>query len=197
VLLAIESSTDDHTSPRYHPWGESTIDYAMLALFAIFTLEILIRIIVSGFFFNPAEYSTIDKEQGVKAALVTKYKRYFGGPQRQASVRRPRGAEPNAFSSSFTRSFTTLQFNNAEPTTVEEMQRQQLARRAFLRHSLNRIDFVAIVSFWISLVLSITGIEKDRHLYVFRMLGCLRILRLLYLTNGTTVSKGLFLPVLL
>jgi voltage-dependent calcium channel len=196
VLLAIESSTDDYTSPRYHPWGESSIDYAMLALFAIFTLEILIRIIVSGFFFNPAEYSAIDKEKGVKAALATKYNRIFG-PQRQASVRRPRGAEPNPFSSTFARSLTAIQFINAEPTSAEEMQRQQLARRAFLRHSLNRIDLLAIVSFWISLVLSITGIEKDRHLYVFRMVGCLRILRLLYLTNGTTVSKAKFWLVLL
>jgi hypothetical protein len=190
VLLAIDSSTDGHTNPHYHPWGEYTIDYAILALFVIFTLEITIRIIVSGFFFNPAEYSTIDKEKGMRAALATKYQRYFG-PQRQASVRRPRGADPSPFSTSFARSFTAIQFNNLEPTSAEEQQRQQLARRAFLRHSLNRIDFLAIVSFWISYILSMTGIEGGRHLYVFRMLSCLRILRLLYLTHGTTVSKTL------
>jgi len=188
VLLAINSSTDGHTDPRYHPWCENNIDYAILALFAIFTLEVMIRIIVSGFFFNPAEYSTIDKEKGIRAALATKYQRYFG-PHRQASVRKPRGADPNPFSSSFARSFTAIQFNPPEPTSAEEQQRQQLARRAFLRHSLNRIDFLAVVCFWISLILSITGIEGSRHLYVFRMLSCLRILRLLYLTNGTTVSN--------
>lgn len=190
VLLAIDSSTDGHTNPHYHPWGEYTIDYAIIALFAIFTLELFIRIIVSGFFFNPAEYSTIDKEQGVRAALTAKYQRYFG-LQRQASVRRPGGADPNPFSTSLARSFTAIQFNNPEPTSAEEQQRQKLARRAFLRHSLNRIDFVAIVSFWISLILSVTGIEGQKHLYVFRMLSCFRILRLLYLTNGTSVSKGL------
>lgn len=190
VLLAIDSSTDGPTNPHYHPWGEANIDFVIIALFAIFTLELITRIIVSGFFFNPAEYSTIDKQQGVRAALATKYQRYFG-PQRQASVRRPRGADPNPFSTSFARSFTAIQFNNPEPTSAEEQQRQQLARRAFLRHSLNRIDLIAVVSFWISLILSVTGVEGERHLYVFRMLSCLRILRLLYLTHGTTVSKRL------
>ena len=112
-------------------------------------------------------------------------------PQRQASVRRLREADPNPFSASFKRTFTAIQPNNPEPTSAEEQQRQQLARRAFLRHSLNRIDFVAIVSFWISLILSVTGVEGEKHLYVFRMLSCLRILRLLYLTHGTTVSKRL------
>ena len=190
VLLAIDSSTDGYADSHYHPWGENNIDYVIIALFAIFTLELIIRIIVSGFFFNPAEYSAIDKHKGVQAALTTKYQRYFG-PQRQASVRRPRGADQNPFSTSFARSFTAIQFNNPEPTSAEEQQRQQLARRAFLRHSWNRIDFIAVASFWISLILSVTGVEGGRHLYVFRMLSCLRILRLLYLTHGTSVSKRL------
>jgi hypothetical protein len=188
VLLAIDSSTDGYTNPHYHPWGEYNIDYAIIALFAIFTLELITRIIVSGFFFNPAKYSTIDKDKGLRAALATKYQTYFG-LQRQASVRKPQGVDANPFSDSFARSFTAIQFNNPEPTSVEEQQRQQLARRAFLRHSLNRIDFVAVVSFWISLILSVTGVEGGRHLYVFRMLSCFRILRLLYLTHGTTVSQ--------
>jgi voltage-dependent calcium channel len=190
VLLAVDSSTDGHTNPHYQPWGANNIDYVIIALFAIFTLEVIIRIIVSGFFFNPAEYSTIHEHKGIRAALATSYKRYLG-PQRQTSVRRPRGVDPNPFSASFARTFTAIQSNNPEPTSAEEQQRQQLARRAFLRHSLNRIDFIAVVSFWISLILSITGAEGERHLYVFRMLSCLRILRLLYLTHGTTVSKRL------
>lgn len=62
-----------------------------------------------------------------------------------------------------------------------------MARRAFLRHSFNRLDFVAVVSYWISLYLCITGMEAEKHLYVFRMMSCLRILRLLGITSGTSV----------
>src|SRR5437879_12984243 len=62
-----------------------------------------------------------------------------------------------------------------------------MARRAFLRHSFNRLYFVAVVSYWISLWLCITGVEAERHLYVFRMMSCLRILRLLGITSGTSV----------
>lgn len=189
VLLAVESSADVFTNPRSQRWGDTYIDYAILALFVIFTIEIIIRIIVSGFFFNAAEYSTIDKQKGVKAAVVTKYRTYFA-PQRKASIKRPQEADANAFSASFARSLTVIQGSSAtEPTSAEEFQRLQLARRAFLRHSWNRIDFVAVVSFWITFALSTTGIESARHMYVFRMLSCLRILRLLYLTNGTSVSK--------
>jgi voltage-dependent calcium channel len=193
VLLAVQASSGESSGDLYtdainqsHRWGDSFFDYAILALFVIFTLEIATRIIVSGFFFNAAEYSTIDRQKGIWAAIVNKYRTYFG-PQRHASAGISRDADSNAFSNSLTRSLTAIQ-GNAAPTSAEELQRQQLARRAFLRHSLNRIDFVAIVSFWISFLLAVTGIEASRHLHVFRMMSCLRILRLLYLTNGTSVS---------
>jgi hypothetical protein len=201
VLLAVQASSGESSADLYSDainqsrrWGDSFFDYAILALFVIFTLEITIRIIVSGFFFNPAEHSTIDRQKGMWAAVANKYSRFFG-PQRHASVRITRDTDGNAFSNSFARSFTAIQ-GTAAPASAEELQRQQLARRAFLRHSLNRIDFIAVVSFWISFLLAITGIEASRHLHVFRMMSCLRILRLLYLTNGTSVSEeeSLFRP---
>jgi hypothetical protein len=200
ILLSIESGPNVFEVPRSSHWGSSWIDYAMLALFVIFTVEIGCKIIVSGFLFNAEEYSTIDREKGLKAAIVSKYRNIFG-PQRQASVRHPEANDHDAFAASFARSLTALhQKNPAQYTTAEDKKRQQLARRAFLRHSLNRIDFVAVVSFWINFVLAIIvitpatttnpakSIEATYHMYVFRMLSCLRIIRLLYLTNGTKVS---------
>ena len=72
--------------------------------------------------------------------------------------------------------------------SLDEQQRLHLARRAFLRHGFNRLDFVAVVAFWISFVLGVTGLESQHNLYVFRMLSCLRIIRLLALTKGNIVS---------
>jgi voltage-dependent calcium channel len=186
VLLAVEAAPNVFISGRPESWGGTPIDWAMFGLFIVFTLEIIARIIVSGFILNAAEYSTIDRSRGIRAAVADQYRAIFQ-PQRQKSVK---GTRPvNLGPSPFARSFTIVQ-GQALPQTVEEQQRFQLARRAFLRHGFNRLDFIAVASFWISFVLSITGLESRLHLYVFRMLSCLRILRLLSLTNGTAVSKS-------
>jgi hypothetical protein len=62
----------------------------------------------------------------------------------------------------------------------------------YLRQSWSRIDFVAIVSFWISFILAMTGIEKGtHHIGIFRAMSVIRIARLLTITSGTTVSTAL------
>jgi hypothetical protein len=70
--------------------------------------------------------------------------------------------------------------------------KSRLARRAYLRHSFNRIDFIAVVSYWIALVLELTGVMTKHHIYIFRMLSCLRIFRLLGITEGTSVVSASF-----
>jgi Ion transport protein len=72
-----------------------------------------------------------------------------------------------------------LMFRNAH--------KARLARRAYLRHSFNRMDFIAVVAFWIALALQLTVVTTSHHIYVFRMLSCLRIFRLLSITEGMSV----------
>jgi hypothetical protein len=186
VLLAIESAPDVFVPGNERPsqWGHTRIDWAIFALFVIFTLEIIARIIVSGLIINAPEYAATDQKRGIRERVAEQYRQIFR-PQRQKSVKAPTRQE--TLPPTFGRSFTFMH-GQALPETVEEQQRLQLARRAFLRHGFNRLDFVAVVSFWISFVLGITGLEKAHHLYVFRMLSCLRILRLLALTKGNAVS---------
>jgi len=75
-----------------------------------------------------------------------------------------------------------------EPTgDSRDARRARLAHRAFLRHSFNRLDFIALVCYWISFFLAIFQQQNEYEIYVFRMLSSLRILKLLYITNGTTV----------
>lgn len=59
-------------------------------------------------------------------------------------------------------------------------------KRAFLRNSWHRIDFLSMIFFWISLFLSIDQYDSKHHIMLFRSLSCLRILRLCNLTTGTT-----------
>lgn len=186
ILLCVEAAPNvfDDGDGRPDRWGSTPIDWAIFVLFVIYTVEIIARIIVSGFILNASEYSTIDRKRGVKAVVAEKYRDVFQ-PQRQKSVKKP--PQDLYGPSTLARSVTWLNGQHV-PETMEEQQRFQLARRAFLRHGFNRLDFVAVVSFWISFVIGITGLEKEHHLYVFRMLSCLRILRLLALTKGNAVS---------
>ncbi|KAK8027129.1 calcium channel subunit cch1 [Apiospora marii] len=186
ILLAVESAPNVHTEGNERPkkWGGNTIDWAMLVLFVIFTIELFARIIVSGFVLNATEYSTIDRGKGVKKLVAERYEAVFK-PQRQKSVKSP-SREDTFGPHTFARSFTMMHGQRL-PETVEEAQRMQLARRAFLRHGFNRLDFVAVVSFWITFALSITGLEAEHRIWIFRMLSCLRIVRLLALTNGTSI----------
>lgn len=182
VLLAVESAS---SKGRSEYWGGSKFDYVFFALFVIYTLELIARTIVSGFIWNPHEYSTLDRSAGLKNAIIEKGRSFFV-PQAQTSTRK--SATPSGPQVSVLRSFTGMQPPLESSDDPRHQQRMRLARRAFLRHSFNRLDFIAVVSYWISFVLCLSGTESAKNIYVFRMLSCLRILRLLNLTRGTSVS---------
>ncbi|KAK8250231.1 calcium-channel protein CCH1 [Phyllosticta capitalensis] len=186
ILLTIDAARDVYQYPRPQRWGDSWIDYGLLTLFVFYTAEVVCRIIVSGFMINPVEYSTINRQIGIRQAVMDKGKSLFSGPDRQPSVR---GQRPSYLNQQppLLRSFTATTMDPHDPANIRQQQRVRLAHRAFLRHSFNRLDFVAVVSFWISFVISAFGLESTSHVYVFRMLSCLRILRLLGLTSGTSV----------
>ncbi|KAG1824615.1 Ion transport protein-domain-containing protein [Suillus subaureus] len=57
----------------------------------------------------------------------------------------------------------------------------------YLRQSWGRIDFIAILSFWLSFALDMAGVERgSHHVAAFRAMTVLRIARLLAITSGTT-----------
>lgn len=185
VLLTVESAKPVWDNPR-SDWGSAPLDYIYFCIFVIYTLELIAKILVSGLIMNPVEYSTLNRNLGFKKALVERGQNLIT-PQRQFSKKTSMlPAEPQA---SIIRTFTGL--NQLEQEIVDDplqSRRVRLAHRAFLRHSFNRLDFVAVVSYWVSFLLALSGVELRQHIYVFRMLSCLRILRLLALTNGTSVG---------
>lgn len=189
VLLAVEAAPDVFVPGNARPgrWAGTGIDWAILALFVVFTLEIIARIIVSGLIINPEDYAPAGSKRRIRERVAEQYRTIFK-PQRQRSVKQP-PQEAQFVPTTFARSFTMMHGMDADGS-LEEQQRLHLARRAFLRHSFNRLDFVAVVSFWISFVLSITSLESRHSIYVFRMLSCLRIIRLLALTKGNLVSRS-------
>ena len=184
ILLALDSAQSVYNDPRATKWGTHKTDFALFVLFVIYTLEVIARTIVSGFILNPTEYSTLDRSLGLRKAMIEQCRNLFA-PQRQRSTKKKAAAVPAQ--PSIIRSFTGLQQNIELPGHGRQHQRIRLAKRAFLRHSFNRLDFIAVVSFWISFALAFSRVESNQHIYVFRMLSALRILRLLGLTSGTSV----------
>ena len=186
VLLAVNAASDAvYLQTRSKAWGNTGFDYAIFALFVIYTLEVVARTIVSGFLSNPYEYSTIDRSVGLKQAILKKSHTLFAPPAVDGQVETTPSSE-TTFQPSIVRTFTGLPDLNA-PGHGKYQQRVRLARRAFLRHSFNRLDFVAVVAYWISFGMQVGRYEMNSHVYVFNMLSCLRILRLLGLTAGTSI----------
>ncbi|KAI5291468.1 calcium channel protein [Ascosphaera aggregata] len=182
VLLSIEASLSVKSSSFI--WSSAALDAAFFGLFVIYTLEIIIKSIVSGLIFNPEEYSTLDRSKGWKEAVVENFREIFM-PHRERSDKKTSDPLFEPLQASIIRSFAGhMPERAANPT---HQQRMRLARRAFLRHSFNRLDFIAVASYWIAFALAASHVETSRHIYVFRMMSCLRILRLMSLTTGTSV----------
>ncbi|KAK4551786.1 calcium channel protein [Recurvomyces mirabilis] len=189
IVLSIDAANSVYDEADHRPlkWGHHWTDFMLFAIFIVYTAEIAIKVMVSGLLFNPREYSTIDRSVSLQKALAKKANDLFAlhrkhsvrGRQDEFSVSQP---EPP----SLLRTFTAQPFEDV-PGGSRQAQRHRLAYRAFLRHSFNRLDFIAVVCFWISFVLSASGVEANHHLYVFRMMSCLRIVRLLGITSGTSV----------
>lgn len=185
ILLAVDAAPAIQYMERPEVWKISFINIALLFLFSIYTLEIIAKIIVSGLIKNPQEYSTVNWSLGFKNAILDLSQSFFAA-SKQSSAKTGTSAS-SVPQPSILRSFTGTQGLADIPGNSREQQAFRLARRAFLRHSFNRLDLLAVVSFWVSFALSISHVEENRHVYVFRMLSCLRILRLLSLTSGTSV----------
>ncbi|KAJ5832696.1 Voltage-dependent calcium channel alpha-1 subunit [Penicillium riverlandense] len=188
VLLAIESSQSVWNQKKENNWGGNFLDFVFFGIFVIYTLEMIAKILVSGLVWNPVEYSTLNRSLGLRSAmaekgrnLITPHRQSQSATGKKASVLQ---VEPQT---SILRTFTGMNGPEAEVYDPLQKRRVRLAHRAFLRHSFNRLDFVAVVAYWVSFLLTVDGVEKVHQLYIFRMLSCLRILRLLLLTNGTSV----------
>ena len=59
----------------------------------------------------------------------------------------------------------------------------------YLRQGWGRIDFLAVIGFWVSFALATGGLERgSQHIGIFSALSVLRTARLLAVTSGTAVS---------
>ncbi|KAE8227194.1 hypothetical protein CF319_g297 [Tilletia indica] len=295
VLLVLQSSRSVYKQPRKVGYFDYWEDYALLAVFGFFTVEVICRIVVSGLVINPppmyipepvrtdspppdggsqqtsAHTSMLQADEYRKRASASntlttfnqlgenlkrtaeralkvdpfdsqKPETYERSPNRVTFPRRPfeyadarmqsadtiaslaldpsaplpegpskagfrtharMASGQSALKHGLTeRRQATLEFANAmaerkgtlpiDPAVpfVEAImtQRAQAAHYAYLRHSWNRVDLVAVLSFWAMFALCMANVENtgSYHIYIFRALSVLRAARLLTITTGTT-----------
>ena len=103
------------------------------------------------------------------------------------------GGTPGAVSNSDLHAAGIKPVYKSLPFVLSIARQHSLAERGlpYLRHSWNRIDAIAVFSFWAAFALSIFGVERadNFHISIFRALSVLRCARLLAVTRGTTVSS--------
>lgn len=237
VLIAIQSAPSVFTHPRKPVFLQGWIDYALLGVFGLFTVEVLGRIIVSGLVINPpARYQAslqehTDEAQSDAASLsslshqrrkasrsntldtmavlgesikirANDALRPVAAHQKVSHVSPNRAKPPRTVLSDYltqeppTPSSRKGMLNTVSSRLLDNTpfakaiveQRAQAADYAYLRHSWNRIDFVAVVSFWIMFLLCIFKQEMtpSHHIYIFRAMSVLRAARLLTITSGTS-----------
>ncbi|KAK3626032.1 calcium channel protein [Elasticomyces elasticus] len=157
IILAVDAASSVHDDPRATGWGKNWTDYTLLGIFCVYTFEVAIKVIVSGFIFNPREYSTIDRSVSFRKALANKANELFALHRKPSIIKggaggrgvEDAGGTAQQVPPSLLRSFTKQDMGEGDvPGGSRQAQKLRLAHRAFLRHSFNRLDFLAVASFW-------------------------------------------------
>ncbi|GAA95757.1 uncharacterized protein L969DRAFT_15676 [Mixia osmundae IAM 14324] len=200
VFAVIQNSRSvyDYPRPTRAGYFQDWTDYARFSVMCIFTLEIASRIIVSGLISNRIDDRAQSRARPTESLQWSPpramYKHKTETVESFLDSKAPRS---NAYSpATALDSAAPFDLGSYPPPSMpwrsrpfqEAIQKQhQNVSTAYLRHSWNRIDFVAVSCFWLSFILASVGIEQRDDLYVFRAVSVLRASRLLAITSGTSI----------
>ncbi|KAG7834187.1 hypothetical protein KL943_003483 [Ogataea angusta] len=153
-----------------HNGGWTWVDYILFFHYVVYTAEILVKSVAFGFFDDSQMFKELKLEK--KQSLLRRYLRKAG---EKLHLTHPKAADQDYAQSRPLRT-VTVHGTEKEPAKLT---------RAFLRSDWHKVDFVSVVSFWISLFISIRKLDIKHQCMIFRSLMCLKILRLLNITHGT------------
>jgi hypothetical protein len=98
-------------------------------------------------------------------------------------------SSPNVSKHNISETSTDSQFSQMSNQYISRVITHKSANTAFLRHSFNRIDLLAVISYWIDLLITLVGVQ---HFFLFKAISTLRSLRLLAITSGcATILQSL------
>ncbi|KAG0336009.1 calcium channel protein, partial [Podila humilis] len=207
IFLVIEVSS---TKGRASIWGARWTDYGIFIIFVLYTIEIASRIVVSGLILYPKDggkirkyFSKPERTDNLHDTNPTILRKTPNGQQRQSTI------SPSA---TFRQTEATLPLHNAPtgrattiidfavgrqttfaqhiPTYMDPLIAYKpqfvaptVAQIPFLRHTFNRIDFIAVICYWVDFCLMVAGVE---NIYFFKTIAAMRTLRLLNITAGSS-----------
>ncbi|CAO3564105.1 unnamed protein product [Mortierella alpina] len=190
-------------------WGAHWTDYGLLVIFVLYTMEIGSRVIVSGLVLYPKDGDKVRKFFGKKPRTDNLHDTNPTILRKSPEAQRRHGTmAPSATFKSFapaapvsnatkTRATTIIDFAVGRQTTVTQFiptymdpliaYKPQFVADAstqipFLRHTFNRIDFFAVLCYWIDFFLMMAGVK---NIYFFKTVAAMRTLRLLNITSGS------------
>lgn len=158
---------------QFLSWGESWTDYGLLSIFIIYTLEMVAKMVVYGIWDDSQTPMISSENIGWKKFLPTTF---VNIPKPDSTY--TRGISQRKMSAPILlTSFTMLLSKKQKYKNAPQV------FRAYLRGSWHRVDFISVISFWVSFI--VFDIENEHKIFIVRMLSSLKILKLLNLTFGT------------
>ncbi|GME89162.1 unnamed protein product, partial [Ambrosiozyma monospora] len=171
------------------------VDWAMVGLYVIYTIEMAMKCIAFGFYDDSQMFKELQVEK--RKSLLRRYyemcKKPFKRHSRYSSFHHDGGDDKDLTDDSMDSS-SDGSTSDVDPRRKSLMHTVTVLpppadiskqTRAFLRSDWNVIDFISIISFWISFALSMTGDDLKHELLLFRALMCLKIFRLFNINKGS------------
>lgn len=170
---------------QFPSWSSSYINWCILVLFICYSIIVVSKIIAYGLWDDSQRKKLM--ELANKLEDVAENDRI--NPPTIPNGLRHRGHRKNL---PVVRSFANLvpaqYLKKDQPagTFNPSVGFRVAPERAYLRSSWARLDFIAIVCYWISLFMLINAADTRLEAFIFRLLSALPILHLLNLTRGTS-----------
>lgn len=162
-------------------WTTSTL----LVIFTVFTVEICVKVVLSGFVFNRDERSLSDRIFAYWVANVS----WSKGSTRLSNQVMPSSAPivPSTETKSPFLPHVLYRLHAAEdvPDCPALTEGPIVTEKAFLRQPGGFMDLVAVLSFWLDIMFGSLETESTGKLGLLRALSCLRMMRLLNCTKAT------------
>lgn len=182
VVLAFDTAPNIFVSrpedDLFHHWGAKWSDFVLLGIFLIYTVEAVAKIIAYGLW-DDSEIFDHDNPAWTTSKSFEVFRRRN---QSQASVKSDTSYATVPVPTMFRTVTSLLSANPSLPLK----KRQAGVRRAYLRSSWNRVDFISVICYWIALAMRANHFSSEHKFFVFNMLSSLKLLRLLNITHGTS-----------
>lgn len=199
VILTIHNArdifadvSDTTNSVRFSAWYSYYVNWCQLAIYILYTTIVLSKCIAYGVYDD-------SQRRKLEKAKKDEEESEIGISQPQSEVlpqnpglRRRQDRKNISVVKSFANLIPDRKGHNSNnmlehADSLRSTTNYQIApERAFLRSSWDRVDFVAVISYWISLFMMIGEVDTRNKAFIFRLLSALPILHLLDMTSGTS-----------